>query len=186
MSKKVLFITGNKRKAWQAQDALKPFDIQIETKNCDVIEIQSRNGTEIAHAKAKSAYDALQQALIVNDHFWSIPALNGFPGGYLKDMNAWLTEADFLHLMQDKQDRSCVLTETVVYFDGSEFKEFSVDFHGRFIHEARGEGNSPAERLVVFDGTDKTIAEHIDRGEHARDVHKSAWPKFGKWYKDHG
>ena len=36
--------------------------------------------------------------------------------------------------------------------------------------------------MVKFIGSDKTIAEHIDAGEHARDMTKSAWKKFGEWY----
>lgn len=184
MSKQILFVTGNKRKRKQAQDALEPFGIEVVSQDCDVDEIQSRDPKKIAVAKAKAAYEVLQQPLAVNDHFWSIHALNGFPGGYIKDINQWFSAEDYLKLLENKDDRRTTLTEHVIYYDGKNIKDFTVEFHGKFIREKRGIGHVSAEQIVVFDGSDKTIAEHIDLNEHARDVHQSAWTKFGKWYRE--
>lgn len=179
---RIIFVTGNDRKAWQAKEALKPFDISVEVQNHDIDEIQSHDAAKIGVAKARAAFDIVREPLVVNDHFWSINALNGFPGGYMKDVHDWFEAQDFINLIKDKADKSVVLTEHVVYFDGATLRQFSVQFPGTMITRARGKGEVSLEQVVVFDGTDKTIAEHIDAGEHARDVHMSAWHSFGEWF----
>ncbi len=180
--KEILFITGNKRKVWQAQDILKRFDIQVNNQDLPVIEIQSSDPHEIAEAKAAAAFKIAKSPLIINDHAWSFPGLNGFPGGYMKDINHWFEPEDFLALMNGKQDRTAILTETIIYVDANKTKSFSVQIKGHMIHEPRGVGHVACERVVVYDGREKTIAEHIDAGEHARDMEKSAWVPFGEWY----
>lgn len=162
---------------------MEPFGISVQVQDNDIDEIQSHNASKIAIAKAEAAYAQLKKPLVVNDHFWSINALNGFPGGYMKDVQAWFEAGDFINLMKNKSDKSVVMTEYVVYFDGKTLKQFNVQFPGRIIDEERGGGRVSFERVVVYDGTDKTIAEHIDAGEHARDIHVSAWHMFGEWYK---
>ena len=184
VNKKALFITGSDRKAQQAQQALRRYGIEVETRECDVDEIQSTDAAKISTAKAKAAYAIVQKPLVVNDHFWSIPALGGFPGGYIKDINNWFEPEDYLALMKNKTDRSATLTEHVVYFDGQEIKQFSVSFKGKFVHEPKGESPINQEKVFSFDGSDKTIAEYVERGENALDVDKSAWHKFGEWFKN--
>lgn len=178
----VLFVTGNSRKVWQAQEALKLFGITVVNQDCEVQEIQSHDATEISIAKAKSAFELLKKPVVINDHYWEIPALGGFPGGYMKDVNHWFTAEDFLSLLAGKTDRTGILTENVVYYDGQEAKHFAAKFQGKFINEARGTGHVPSERVFIYDGRDSTIAECVDRGEHARDINKSAWKLFGEWY----
>lgn len=180
--KSVLLVTGNERKIWQATDILKAFDVAVEAKDLDITEIQSHDPLAIAQAKAEAAFSLLKQPLVVCDHSWAFHALKGFPGGYMKDVNGWFEPEDFLALMHSKQDRSVTLTETVIFIDEADSRTFSVDYGGKVIHEARGVGSVPCERVVVYDGSDKTIAEHIDAGEHARDMKKSAWHAFGGWY----
>lgn len=181
-ARNILFVTGNKRKVWQAQSVLQPLGIQVESKDLDIVEIQAHDPLDIAIAKAQAAYAQVGQPLVICDHAWSFHALKGFPGGYMKDVNGWFEADDFLALMSGKSDRLVTLTETVVYVDGNVVEHFSVDFPGTVTKEARGTGDVVCERVVVYDGSDKTIAEHVDAGEHARDMSKSAWYKFGEWY----
>ncbi|HTE57477.1 MAG TPA: non-canonical purine NTP pyrophosphatase [Verrucomicrobiae bacterium] len=181
--KKILFITENERKIWQAQSTLEPFGIVVEAQKLDIQEIQALDPLDIADAKARTAYEHFKKPLVVCDHAWSIPALKGFPGGYMKDVNKWLVEDDWLALLADKKDRSIILTETVVFIDGDTTKHFSVEFPAHFIHEAHGSTNGhPCERIVAFDGFTETITQRIDAGQHARDMSKSAWQEFGRWY----
>ncbi len=180
---KIIFVTGNKRKIWQAETCLEPLGIKVEQLEIDVPEIQAHDPVEISLAKAKAAYEKVKTPLVVCDHSWAIPALNGFPGGYMKDVNLWFQSEDYLALMKDKTDRRIILTETVVFTDGEQGKVFSVEYPAEMIKEVRGQGKHASERVVVFDGRELTSAEHIDRGEHARDMDKSAWRKFGEWYK---
>lgn len=183
--KEILFVTGNSHKVWQANDILKPFNISVVAKDLPLTEIQSPDPKEIARAKARAAYALGQQALVVCDHSWSFPALNGFPGGYMKDMNHWFEPEDFLALLRDKADRSAILTENIIYIDGSEEREFTTEIHGTVTDEPRGVGYVACERIVAWEGSDRTIAEHIDAHEHARYTDRSAWIKFGAWYAGH-
>lgn len=182
--KKILFITGNKRKMQQANTCLEPLGIRVEQKDIDIDEIQSHEPIDIAIAKAEAAFAAVNKPLVICDHFWSVNALKGFPGGYMKDINLWFEAEDWLALMKNKRDRSVLLTEIVVYIDELETKQFIAEFPGHIIHEVRGIGHVSGERVTVFDDGDetKTIAEHIDAGEHARDLTKSAWQSFGEWF----
>lgn len=182
--KDILFITGNERKVWQANDVLKQFNVTVNAKELPIVEIQSHEPKDIVLAKAAAAFKLVGQPLIVCDHSWSFSALNGFPGGYMKDMNYWLEPSDFLALMHDKEDRAVMLTEWIVYTDGVRIESFAAEFRGKVIQEPRGKGHVACERVVVYDGSTKTIAEHIDAGEHARDMDDSAWVKFGKWYAE--
>lgn len=182
--KAITIVTGNKRKIWQAESSLNPLGITLMPVNLEIHEIQSNDPVEISRAKAKEAYSQLRKPLLICDHSWAILALNGFPGGYIKDVNNWFTTEDYLALMKGKKDRTIILTETVVYIDDQEERVFSVKYPGQIIHESRGKGQHSSERVVVFEGRTKTSAEHIDDGEHARDMDKSAWKKFGEWYKE--
>ena len=180
--KKILFVTGNARKAWQAEDILKPLGIAVEVKDLDITEIQADDPLAITQAKAQAAYEQLKQPLFVCDHSWSVPALNGFPGGYMKNAHHWFSAEDWLTLMATKQDRSIILTESIVYIDGEQIKTFSATFPAHIIDEPRGEGEVPMEKITVFDGETETIAERVDKREHSRKTEDSAYRKFGEWY----
>lgn len=182
--KEILFITGNERKVWQANDVLKQFGVTTSTKDLPIVEIQSHEPKAIVLAKAAAAFEYVGQPLVVCDHSWSFSALKGFPGGYMKDMNYWLEPSDFLALMNGKEDRAVILTEWIVYTDGTITETFVAEFRGKVTEEPRGKGHVACERVVIYDGSSKTIAEHIDAGEHARDMGDSAWVKFGKWYAE--
>ena len=183
MPKSILFVTGNDRKIWQAKHVLEPYGITIEQEEVEVDEIQHHEPEQIAIQKARDAFAIVQKPLVVCDHFWRFHALKGFPGGYMKDINQWFAAEDFLALMKNKKDRSVTLSELVVYIDREQIKSFGVEYKAKIIHEARGKGRVAGEQVTVFEGSDKTIAEHIDNGEHARPMDKSAWKLFGEWYK---
>lgn len=182
MSKPIVFVTGNERKVWQAKSVLEEMSIALEQKDVEMHEVQSHNPELIAIEKAKTAYVAVKQSLVVCDHSWSFTALKGFPGGYMKDINSWFEAEDFLALLSNKTDRSVTMTELVVFTNGSTTKTFSMKFPGKVANSPRGVGKVPCERVVIFDGESRTIAECIDAGDHARDMGKSAWKLFGDWY----
>lgn len=163
-----MFITGNKQKVWQANDALKQYGIQVEAKALDVVEIQSHDPLKVALAKAKSAYELAGEPVVICDLSWSIPALNGFPGAYMKDINHWFTPEDFLNLMKDKADQSLTLKETIVYTDGATAEHFSADFPAKFTYEPRGEHEDPDAKVIIYDGRNKTIADQGCRGRRSR------------------
>jgi len=180
--KKVLLITSNKRKIQQAEDVLGQFGIELETKVLGVPEIQSHDPLKVTIAKAKAAYQLAGQPVLVCDFGWNVPALGGFPGSYMADMNHWFTSADFLRLMYGVEDRTIILIDTVAYTDGKRTKHFTTTFKAKLTHEPRGKSPNMNEEITIYEGSDKTIAQHMQLGEHARDMSKTAWQQFGQWY----
>lgn len=97
---------------------------------------------------------------IPNDFSWSIPALNGFPSGYMKDVAQWQSSEDFLAFMRLKKDKRTILTDTVVYIDGANTKLFETTRHGVFTSQPKGK-SSPSFARVVKMGDDEVAGTLI-------------------------
>jgi non-canonical purine NTP pyrophosphatase (RdgB/HAM1 family) len=177
--KNIIFLTGNKRKIREARSSCDLFDINIEPKSVFINEIQDHDPINITKQKARDAFKAIKKPLIVNDAFWSITALNGFPGGYMKDVSEWLESQDFINLMKDKKDKSIIITDCTVYIDKNGMKVFSKEIPCEFVMEPKGMGNS-IEQVVVLNG--KTLAEHHDDGDLAEKPDELIYYEFAKWY----
>jgi len=176
----VALVSGNADKLRHARAACDLFDIHLEQLELPVDEIQSHDAEKIALHKAKQAYRLANRPVLVQDSYWNIIALRGFPGAYMHDVSAWFKPEDFLKLMEDKPDRTAVCTHTVVYYDGKHAKTFSKDFIRQISQEARGQGTT-VEQVVIGHGG-KTLAEIREAGELAIPVEHSVWHDFAKWY----
>lgn len=155
----IIFATGNRAKVQDFQASCAHFDIQVEQRAVALPEIQSSDPEEVAVHKAKSAYSLLKEPVVVNDSFWNILALRGFPGAYMNDLSRWLKAEDFLKLLESYDDRSVILTETYVFYDGKRTKVFSKEHRGRIATEPRGEGLS-IRQIAIFGNSNLTLAEH--------------------------
>ncbi|MES2971612.1 MAG: non-canonical purine NTP pyrophosphatase [Patescibacteria group bacterium] len=182
LNKIITFATSNKGKILQANTCLQKFGITVTPVGLAVPEIQSHDSLKISEAKAKSAYQIIGKSLVICDFMWSINALNGFPGGYMKDIVHWFKPDDFLALMHGKKDRTILLTETVTYYDGSILKSFSSEYPGNITQDARGKSGVSIDQVVVYESQSDTIAECLDQKKPTRDLSESAWQKFGNWY----
>ena len=187
MAKKIAFITGNPHKLEEAKSVLKNYEIVVESLQFDIEEIQHYNPLEITKAKVRAAYEKAGQSVVVNDSSWEIPALGGFPGGYMKDVVNWFTAEDFLALMKDKNDRRIILHDVVAYFDGEQLELFIYDQTGVFINEPRGEGTSMNQVVSMENSGGLTIAEEFalrHDGVEINPSHFQHWQKFGEWFTD--
>jgi hypothetical protein len=102
----VVFVSGNDHKFRSLKLACDEFELPVERLELPVEEIQSQDAEEAIRYKAKRAYALAGRSVVVNDTFWNILALRGFPGAYMKDMIGWLKAEDFLALMANKSDRT--------------------------------------------------------------------------------
>lgn len=179
----VAFVTGNARKARDLKLACEPYGIEIEQLDLPVDEIQSHDAADVAVKKAKQAYKLAGRPVVVQDSFWNILALRGFPGAFMSYVAKWLTAEDFLRLMSGKSDRTALLTETLVYFDGKRHKAFTQDLQGVITKEARGKGFFSIDQVVVISGQAKTIAEIEDtNGTSSVDpLDDALYTPFAKW-----
>lgn len=184
MTNSIIFATGNARKIAEASDTLSAFGLTVESVKLEMDEIQHHDPAEITKAKARAAYSLVKRPVVVSDTSWSIPALNGFPGGYMKDVSVWWQADDWLGIMARHDDKRIICLEHVAYYDGEIIQHFEEKYEGRFITEARGRVHEAEafERVVILYG-DKTMAEQLAAGGHASagEVH-GHWQQFAKWY----
>src|SRR5450830_475374 len=97
--KTVYFATSNQEKMLIAQTVCESAGINVVQAPLDIHEIQGEDPKLIVKEKARSAFKQLGKPVIVSDDSWDIPALNGFPGPYMKSVNHWFESQDFLRLM---------------------------------------------------------------------------------------
>lgn len=181
--KTILFATGNSRKISEANATLAPYEITVEPLKVDIEEIQHHDSSEIAKAKARAAYEVASKPVVVSDTTWEIPALGGFPGGYMKDISNWWTEQNWLDVMRNQEDKRIFCLEHIAYFDGETLKHFVERYEGHFIEEARGriDESESFERVVILYGGE-TMAEQLERGENASAGETLGhWEQFGEW-----
>jgi len=181
---KVLFATGNSRKIKEANETLSAYNITVEPIKIEIDEIQHFNSEEITKAKARAAFEITHEPVLVSDTSWEIPALGGFPGGYMKDISSWLNAEDWLSLMDRHEDKTIYCHEHVAYFDGKELQYFVSTYEGKFINEARGriDESESFERAVILYG-DKTMAEQLAQGNIASAGESlEHWRQFAEWF----
>jgi inosine/xanthosine triphosphate pyrophosphatase family protein len=177
----LVFVNSKPTDLYELEMACEQYDIDIETLEMPLDEIQSESAEELITKKSKQAHDLLRRPIVVEAVLWNILALRGFPGAYMTAVARWLTPEDFLHLMHDKTDRAICLTKTIAYSDGKRTKTFSHNYWGTVIDAPRGEGSS-IERLIVLSGQDKTLAELRQIGLKTWTVPKNnVWQDFAKW-----
>ena len=182
--RQLAYVTGNKNKFTAAQHFCGQKDIEVTQLILDIDEIQSEDGERIARDKAKRAYELSNHPVIVSDHCWSIPGLNGFPGAYMKSINHWFSVQNFIDLTSPLDNRQVILTEYLVYVDETETKIFVHQRSGEVLREARGKSPVPWEQLVVMDEDGGlTVAEVFEQNRMPESEEAwRAWDDFTQWY----
>lgn len=178
--KTIIFVTSNERKIGEARLACDQYDIKVEQVKLSIDEIQSSDPKIISQHKAQTAYSLLKKPLVVTDTYWNIPALGGFPGGYMKDVANWFKPQDFLNLVKDKPDKKIAFTESITYIDSKRTQSFSKEFWGKITDKPRGIGNS-IEQITEFDGV--TLGERREQGGFSHKPEDYIWINFAKWFK---
>src|SRR2546429_379435 len=173
------YVTGNQSKFENAKNLMKSFGIEIEQDDLYIQEIQSDSAEEITTDKAQKAFEILKKPLFVNDASWIIPALNGFPGPYMKYINEWFVPQDFINLTSGRENRQVILRDTIVYADENFTKTFSHDIHGTILEEAKGSGKHPSESIISLSPNGLSIAEENKKPSFLRHSVKT----LVKWLK---
>jgi non-canonical purine NTP pyrophosphatase (RdgB/HAM1 family) len=184
MDDTIVFATGNARKIAEANATLGEYGLVVEPTKIEADEIQHHDPAEITKAKARAAYAVVKRPVVVSDTSWAIPALNGFPGGYMKDVSIWWQADDWLSIMARHDDKRIICMEHLAYYDGETLQHFVEEYEGHFTTEARGRIDEAEafERVAVMYG-DKTMAEQLEEGSHASAGEEHGhWQQFAKWY----
>lgn len=179
----VYFVTSNARKFQNAERILNSFDVSIQNKDVPLYEIQSDDIEKIVIHKAHQAFEIMNTPLLITDHGWSIPGLNGFPGPYMKYMNQWLSAQNFLDLTYPLTDRRIILNEVVCFIDRETYKLFNKTHEGTLLKEIKGDPTLyPAMTISSFiPGISE--AESIKEGKHSFDS-TSLWEEVATYLKE--
>ncbi len=181
MSRALTFVTTNPIKFQVAAESLP--DYILEQYEMDLQEIQSNDGQVIVLHKAEQAYAQLQKPVIVSDDTWDLPGLNGFPGPYMKDMNAWFTAEEFLNLTQSLKDRRVFLWQHVAYQDEHGQHYFVGSVEAVLLPEIRGSNDRFTHGTIIsFDGGKHSSAELMAQGKTSIEPGtKTVWDDVQSW-----
>lgn len=151
----LIFITKNQTK-WQiAKGILEKYGIDLVQESIETPEIQAQDVDEVVRYSTEYASKLLNKPTIKTDVGYFIEALNGFPGPYVKYINAWLSSEDILSMMKDKANRKITIKETVALAIPSQnTKLFTSTTYGQIAKEAAGTGQM-FDKILIRDGQDK-------------------------------
>lgn len=180
MSDRLLYITGNQDKILKAQEHFQPHAIEFEAVQIDIPELRRLSLEEVAIDKVQKAYGIVQRRLIVNNSGWNIPALRGFPGPYMREMNDWLDPEDFINLMSGHSDRRIILENLICFMDSNGHRIFRDEVVGKILFEKRGQGKN-SDTVVSLTPDGKSIAELHNEGIPVA-AHSNAYKEFAQWY----
>lgn len=120
----ITFITGNIDKIREANLVL---DTKLNTKNIDLMEIQSLDVEEVIKHKVKQAYEIIKSPVIVEDTGLYIDNLNGFPGAFIK---FYYNQLGLEKMIEFSANSTATAKSCIGYYDGINF--------ACFVGEARG------------------------------------------------
>ncbi|KAF8628495.1 hypothetical protein AX15_003857 [Amanita polypyramis BW_CC] len=83
MPRRLVFVTSNANKLREVNEILRPYNIEVDSRNVDVPEIQGST-QEVAIAKCRTAAEHIGGPCITEDTALCFKALNGLPGPYVK------------------------------------------------------------------------------------------------------
>lgn len=129
----IKFATTNEYKIKFANNLLNKHDWETVPFEVELIEPQSMNQEEISQYKVKQAYEKAQDAIITMDSGLFINGLNGFPGIYTSDMFKALSQEQFLKLLEDTDDRTAYIQQTLSYADNNGIQTFTSKSTGIIV-----------------------------------------------------
>jgi non-canonical purine NTP pyrophosphatase (RdgB/HAM1 family) len=180
---KIKYVTGNQIKINFAKKQLDKYNIEIEQVRLEIDEIQSEDKFAVTTDKAQKAFEILKSPLFVTDTFWEIPALNGFPGAYMKYVNKWFSSEDFLALMKNKENRTIITNDSIVYIDENGIERFTDIAIGEIANEIYKNKTTTdsIDNLVKFNG--KYLTEHHKEDYVNFIVENDCWGQFAEFLK---
>ncbi len=179
----ITFVTGNPKKLATAARILQKYNIKINNIKMETPEIQADDSEDVAKYSAKWAAEKLGKAVVVSDVGWQIPALNGFPGVYMKYAATILGNTGFLKLMEGRKDRTIIFKEVLAYCEtGEEPFTVSGTVKGKITNSAEKEefSNWSVDSIIKLNGC-KNILSKITQEERDKVFAKvKTWDELAK------
>ncbi|MBR2587721.1 MAG: NUDIX domain-containing protein [Bacilli bacterium] len=162
IEKEIIMVTGNSGKYKIAKDIFIEKGLNLIQEKIETPEIQSYNVEDVSAYSALYAAKELNKPVIKSDVGYFIPALNGFPGPFVKYINGMLSSEGILKLMENKTDRTIFLKECLTYATPTgEIKQFINEEKASIALSAYGTG-SAFDRIVIFEGQEMPKSMNSD------------------------
>ncbi|RHZ89189.1 hypothetical protein Glove_18g102 [Diversispora epigaea] len=157
-SRKLVFVTGNKKKLEEVQAILGTF-VELTSHSLDLPEIQG-TPDEISANKCKSAAIELNKPVITEDTCLCFNALKGLPGPYIKWFLGKLGHDGLNRMLAGFEDKSAYALCTFAYSTGpgSEPILFEGRTEGKIV-PPRGPTDFGWDPIFQPDGFEETYAE---------------------------
>lgn len=179
----VNIVTGNTKKFEQMKTVLERFNVVAKRITFDIPEIQSLHAEEIISAKARSAFEHVQQPILVDDTGFYLERFPLFPGVYAKYVYQALGFEGLFQLINDG-DKANFKT-FVAYMDDSlpSPKIFTGEYTGHCITSPADTGahEMPYAEFFVPEGATKSMAQ-MTMEERQNDHRTQALQSFAEWY----
>lgn len=176
-------VTSNQEKVHFARLECEKVGVSFNVASLSLVEIQADKPRDIILHKATQAFASLKKPIVVSDHWWSFPALGGFPGPYMHFVNDTLKASDLIQLLQGKTDRRAIFTETICYKDDVSEKVFSQSKEGSVLASPQG-GGVPCQQIISLSDDGQSIATHINQGtDPLGGTERKVWRELAAWFK---
>lgn len=155
--KKLIFVTGNKDKAKEAQEIL---GFPIEVVQIEIEEIQDLDIEKVVLRKAQDAFAIIKKPLIVEDVGVYVKAWNGFPGPFIKFLHlAGKGNYELLiRMLKGEEDRGVEVKAVIGYHDGKKVHVIEGAFTGKIV-ERKGEKGWGFDPYIIPDDFRETFGE---------------------------
>jgi XTP/dITP diphosphohydrolase len=148
----IYFVTSNNKKFVSLSQTLSSIGVSLKQLEYDFEEGRELNIEAVAKnklAQAKIIFPG--KKLVVDDRGFFIPALNGFPGPFVKLLLDSFSYKGLIKLMKDETDRSAFFSFAIGYFDGENDNIFVAHEEGFIVDEPRGDNlHGWTELLYVY------------------------------------
>lgn len=180
--KEVYFVSSNSNKYREIVPILSHYGILSRFVKKSLKEIQSESVYQIAKAKSASAFEYLQNTVIIEDDGFYISSLKGFPGQYSSFVYKTLGNQGLLKLMENETNRKAYFISVIAYNDGLALKTFTGKTEGTLSRSAT-DGGWGFDPIFVPKYTSKTYGELHQSNKKSVISHRyKSIEKFSKWY----
>ena len=176
----LVVVTGNPAKAQVIQAAIERPTTHL---NLDLPEIQSVHVREVIEHKARAAYQAVGQPVLVEDTGLFIKAWNGLPGALVKWFLHTVGNDGICKMLEGYEQLDAVAEACLGYFDGETFAAFSGAIDGKIARRPTGQGGFGWDPIFIPNGWEKTFAELTPEESKQVSMRRLAWAKL-KVYLD--
>jgi XTP/dITP diphosphohydrolase len=181
--KRLVFVTGNRMKAREAERILSKHGISIHVRKLETDEVQVKDPVRVAEHKAKEAFRVVGKPLIVEDTALHIESMNGYPGTMIKHFFDSIGPQGILDFVRGK-DRSAEAVTVVAYCDSrGRVKTFRGSVKGRLSERLTRGYDFVWDVIFIPEGHDKTFAEMGMEEKNRISQRRKAFERFAEWYE---